>query len=61
MHGRVAFHGYWKHGEHGVGACTTSWRLPYGETRSGSAGANSVTAGVPTAAAKCARPESEPT
>src|SRR5205809_314682 len=54
-------HGYMKHGEHGFVDCTTRSRLPNGQTRSGSAGANRVTARVPTAAARCARPESDPT
>src|SRR3954452_12113802 len=58
--GFVACHGYKKHGEHDLSGFTTSSRYPNGQTRSGSAGAKIVTGLVPTAAAKCAKPESEP-
>ena len=53
--------GYMKHGAQSTVGCTARLRLPNGQTRSGSAGAKSVTARVPTAAARWARPESEPT
>jgi len=59
--GRVDSHGYIKHGEQALAGFTTSSRLPNGQTRSGSAGAKSVTARVPTAAARWARPLSVPT
>src|SRR5688500_14242521 len=53
--------GYRKQGPQFFGDWTTRSRWPNGLTRSGSAGPKSVTVRVPTAAARCARPESEPT
>src|SRR5205814_10305922 len=58
--GYGVLYGYMKHGAHGLSGLTTRSRLPNGQTRSGSAGAKIVTARVSTAAARCARPESDP-